>query len=248
MTKTCAFILAFCGSHLIFFPPAAHCLLTTQEEEMKRAVIPAGYKRFLAPCKKGDPAVVYVDLSSVDFDVITGGDTEFHLMAVLRLQWRDPRLNLTYFVQNSFLSFPRFLEDAIWKPTVSFLDTKAVGHVSNSVPGAVTKTAPGGYIAHSRKLHPDRQREPEPPPERKTREFQPGDLVYWRNFGPGPEWIAAKVAGRSGRVVYRVQIETGEVHRRHVDHLCKAWSEFTPPSATRVGIDFKLQQRSAGGP
>ncbi|XP_042143732.1 uncharacterized protein LOC121834058, partial [Ixodes scapularis] len=72
------------------------------------------------------------------------------------------------------------------------------------------------------KLHPDamdveckRQ-----PPEQS---FQCGDSVYARNFRQGPKWLAARVLRRRGHVMYEVQTSDGSIHRRHRNHVRRAW-------------------------
>lgn len=62
-----------------------------------------------------------------------------------------------------------------------------------------------------------------------TRTFSRGDAVYVRNFGPGPRRLAARILQRQGHVTYVIQTEGRKVHRRHVDHLRKAWMSFRRP-------------------
>ncbi|XP_064469140.1 gamma-aminobutyric acid receptor subunit pi-like isoform X2 [Ornithodoros turicata] len=138
-------------SCLLQFTLPIPCHLSSQEQDVKKAVVPANYKRFVAPFTKGSPTDVYLDLSSVDFDVTAGGDTEFSLTAVVRLQWQDHRLNLTHFAKHPYLPFPQFLEDAIWRPSLAFLDTMAIGYVSTPAPATLTKVTSDGYVVHFRR-------------------------------------------------------------------------------------------------
>jgi len=43
--------------------------------------------------------------------------------------------------------------------------------------------------------------------------------VYMRNFRGGAKWVPAQVHNKTGPVSYRVRLESGEITRRHVDHL-----------------------------
>ena len=49
--------------------------------------------------------------------------------------------------------------------------------------------------------------------------FQIGDLVYAKNFSPGPQWIPGKVMKFSGPVSYEIQLNDERQRRCHIDHL-----------------------------
>jgi len=55
----------------------------------------------------------------------------------------------------------------------------------------------------------------------RARQFQEGDEVYARDFRPGQTWQRGKVVKCVGPVSYRVEIENGQIIRRHQDHLRK---------------------------
>lgn len=112
----------------------------------------------------------------------------------------------------------------------------------HSTPHATTGKTPAELMMGRKlrspldKLHPDKQREPEELPRAEGRSFRPGDLVYCKNFGPGHRWMAAKVVGRCGRVMYRVQTSSGEVHRRHANQLRRAWFDWSQSSANSARV------------
>ena len=51
------------------------------------------------------------------------------------------------------------------------------------------------------------------------REFQEGQVVWARDLQGGPRWVQTTVQERLGPVSYQVRLESGELWRRHVDHL-----------------------------
>ena len=53
----------------------------------------------------------------------------------------------------------------------------------------------------------------------RSRSFQNGDLVYVKNFSPGPQWVPGKVIEISGPVSYVIQLNDGRQRRCHIDHL-----------------------------
>ena len=53
----------------------------------------------------------------------------------------------------------------------------------------------------------------------RTRSFQSGDLVFVKNFNPGPQWIPGEVKEVSDPVSYVIQLKDGRQRRCHVDHL-----------------------------
>ncbi|XP_049268506.1 uncharacterized protein LOC125757199 [Rhipicephalus sanguineus] len=61
--------------------------------------------------------------------------------------------------------------------------------------------------------------------------FQRGDPVYVRNFSRGPKWLAAYVLRSLGHVMYEVQTTSGAIHRRHREHVRRAWKSAPPDTA-----------------
>lgn len=53
----------------------------------------------------------------------------------------------------------------------------------------------------------------------RERSFQKDDLVFVKNFGPGPQWISGRIIEISGPVSYVVQLDDGRQRRCHQDHL-----------------------------
>ena len=53
----------------------------------------------------------------------------------------------------------------------------------------------------------------------RSRSFQNGDLVYVKNFSPGPQWVPGNVLEVSGPVSYVIQLNNGRQRRCHIDHL-----------------------------
>ncbi|XP_049519402.1 uncharacterized protein LOC125943892 [Dermacentor silvarum] len=74
-----------------------------------------------------------------------------------------------------------------------------------------------------------------PPPQRG---FLPGDTVYARNFRPGPEWVPGRVLRRLGHVMYELRTADGTVHRRHRDHVRRAWHD--EPGGHETSPSFAL--------
>ena len=46
-----------------------------------------------------------------------------------------------------------------------------------------------------------------------------GDLVYVKNFRPGPEWLPAMVVAKLGPLSYLVENSDHKSWRRHIYHL-----------------------------
>ena len=53
----------------------------------------------------------------------------------------------------------------------------------------------------------------------KAREFNVGDSIYAKNYGPGPAWLPGQVVEVSGAVLYTIMLEDGCSVRRHVEQL-----------------------------
>ncbi|XP_077564006.1 gamma-aminobutyric acid receptor subunit pi-like [Haemaphysalis longicornis] len=100
--------------------------LTVDEAITKLVVLGSSYKKYVAPSQAGEPAQVYVDINLMNVDPPSGSESEFGLLALVRLSWRDRRLNLTFFSKNNFLALPAYLEEEIWSPRLAFLDAHKV--------------------------------------------------------------------------------------------------------------------------
>ena len=70
------------------------------------------------------------------------------------------------------------------------------------------------------KLHPDEVEKPKQQTSAKahTRELEPDDRVWIRNYRGKPKWIAGKVIAKTGPVSYKVKAQ-GQIQRRHIDQL-----------------------------
>ena len=53
----------------------------------------------------------------------------------------------------------------------------------------------------------------------KDRKFSVGDKVYSKNFGQGPKWILGEIVESTGPVSFLVKLVSGQIIRRHQDHL-----------------------------
>ena len=53
----------------------------------------------------------------------------------------------------------------------------------------------------------------------RVRGLQVGDKVYIRNFTGLPAWLPGTLLEQTGPVSFRVQLSSGRIHRRHVDHI-----------------------------
>ena len=52
-----------------------------------------------------------------------------------------------------------------------------------------------------------------------ARELNIGQTVWACNLGDGPRWVRGVVSDRLGFVSYLIQLENGDLWRRHIDHL-----------------------------
>ena len=66
---------------------------------------------------------------------------------------------------------------------------------------------------------------------RTTRHLSVGQIVWARNFREGTKWVQATVVDQVGPLSYHVQVQNGEMWRRHIDHL-RAGSEQSTSSDT----------------
>ena len=53
----------------------------------------------------------------------------------------------------------------------------------------------------------------------KSREFNVGDLVYARNYSPGPMWLPGEIVEKQGSTLYTVLLTDGRRVRKHTDQL-----------------------------
>ncbi|XP_040075947.1 uncharacterized protein K02A2.6-like [Ixodes scapularis] len=122
----------------------------------------------------------------------------------------------------------------------------------HTTPHSDTGKTPGEVMMGRRlrspldRLHPDLQRDPGAD-QPKVKRFYVGDTVYARNFVTGPRWKAAKVVAVTGPVSYKVQLANREVHRRHRDHLRKAWLDWDENLEADIDYDVKLPLTAAPG-
>ncbi|KAH6930321.1 hypothetical protein HPB50_012626 [Hyalomma asiaticum] len=131
----------------------AYADLTADEATTKLVVLGSGYKKYTAPSQAGEPAQVYLDMNLLNVDPLSGAESEFGLLALVRLRWRDPRLNLTFFSKNSFVALPAYLETAIWTPRLAFLDASEVRLLAATADDAsrITRVYEDGTIADTRR-------------------------------------------------------------------------------------------------
>ena len=68
----------------------------------------------------------------------------------------------------------------------------------------------------------------------RSRELHIGQQVMARNLRPGVQWVAGVIVERLSPVTYLIQIDTGQLWKRHVDHLrvCgdRPWATKDPQS------------------
>ena len=75
----------------------------------------------------------------------------------------------------------------------------------------------------------------------KERSFNPGELVYVRNFGQGTTWMQGTIVQAHGPVAYTVSLEDGRVVRRHLDHIRgREVSNRVPDNSTTPNWDDTL--------
>lgn len=72
------------------------------------------------------------------------------------------------------------------------------------------------------------------------REFREGELVFAKNFYTGPRWKKGVVKRRTGPVSYEIELESGTVVRRHVDHVKK---RIEPDSERDVEMEGTSSQK-----
>ncbi|GBN05694.1 Gamma-aminobutyric acid receptor subunit rho-2 [Araneus ventricosus] len=114
-------------------------------------LFPADYNKYDAPCKKGSPAHVYLDLKVMDVDRVDDGIMEFSIQCYLIEQWLDERLNLSTYRNNDGVTtlFPTELTKHIWTPDVVFDNAKTGVLFSLSLPNTMVRVAPTGYLYRS---------------------------------------------------------------------------------------------------
>ena len=57
--------------------------------------------------------------------------------------------------------------------------------------------------------------------------FNNGDMVYIRNFRPGPRWIAGTIVQVMSPISYMVEILSGHIVCRHLEHVKKRFADTT---------------------
>ncbi|XP_060542433.1 uncharacterized protein LOC132710425 [Pantherophis guttatus] len=73
------------------------------------------------------------------------------------------------------------------------------------------------------RLHPQYSPEVTATASRPLRAFSNGDSVFALNFNGSPKWLKGKIASTTGPKSYTVELEDGQVCRRHIDQLRKRW-------------------------
>ena len=81
----------------------------------------------------------------------------------------------------------------------------------------------------------------------RKRELVMGSVVWARSWREGPVWVKARVQERLGPVSYSVQLETGELWRRHIDHLREGCGSVTEGnSSTEISNPETRPERPTG--
>ncbi|XP_029826465.3 glycine receptor subunit alpha-1 [Ixodes scapularis] len=135
-------------------------------------VIPASYHKSEAPVSKnGGPVKVYVSFQVMDIDDISEESMAFRLHMFVVDLWKDDRLNLTRFLQDSGPKsssptpetlregarrgrhdprvLPEEVRDAVWKPDLIFVNSKNGYLFEHSVPNTFLKVLNTGHIYRS---------------------------------------------------------------------------------------------------
>ncbi|XP_060543768.1 uncharacterized protein K02A2.6-like isoform X2 [Pantherophis guttatus] len=96
-------------------------------------------------------------------------------------------------------------------------------------PHATTKKSPAELLMGRRlrspldRLHPQYNPEVTATASRPLRAFTIGDPVFALNFNGSPKWLKGRIESTTGPKSYRVELEDGQVCRRHIDQLRKRW-------------------------
>ena len=53
----------------------------------------------------------------------------------------------------------------------------------------------------------------------RDRKFEPGSLVFVKNFTAGPNWLPGCIRSLRGPLSFEVELDDGRVVKRHVDHV-----------------------------
>ena len=69
----------------------------------------------------------------------------------------------------------------------------------------------------------------------KDRTFTSGDKVFVKNFREGPNWLTGTIITSTGPVSYKIQLDSGHMVRRHVDHI--QIRHITNPPSTDDAMD-----------
>ena len=73
--------------------------------------------------------------------------------------------------------------------------------------------------------------------QRSLRGFQVNGLIFVKNFSYGPKWLCGNIIEKSGPVSCVVQLTSGGVCRRHVDHIRKRSSSMLQPTVSDLSDD-----------
>ncbi|XP_034272454.2 uncharacterized protein K02A2.6-like [Pantherophis guttatus] len=120
-------------------------------------------------------------------------------------------------------------------------------------PHATTHKSPAELLMGRRlrspldRLHPQYSPEVTATASRPLRAFSKGDSVFALNFNGSPKWLKGKIASTTGPKSYTVELEDGQVCRRHIDQLRKRWGgahENQPDEGGRLGKEPDLHGSS----
>ena len=73
-----------------------------------------------------------------------------------------------------------------------------------------------------------------------------GDKVYSKNFGQGPKWMPGVIAESTGPVSFLVRLGSGQVIRRHQDHLRKRHNDLDDDSSKEEGMEVEFKSATEG--
>ncbi|XP_060537701.1 uncharacterized protein K02A2.6-like, partial [Pantherophis guttatus] len=96
-------------------------------------------------------------------------------------------------------------------------------------PHATTHKSPAELLMGRRlrspldRLHPQYSPEVTATASRPLRAFSKGDSIFALNFHGSPKWLKGKIDSTTGPRSYTVELEDGQVCRRHIDQLRKRW-------------------------
>ena len=76
----------------------------------------------------------------------------------------------------------------------------------------------------------------------RRREFFVGQRVLVHNLRDGPRWLQGTVIERKGPLSYLVQLASGTVWKRHVDHMLESVDSPLEETATPESITPELEE------